>query len=151
MADIGGYSPSVGPERYLGRYSNTALGFAAWTYLTSASFYNAASSTDGLLAASLQFLGLSIYNLGASPFYLLLPRSILDTPSIGSAILVLPNTRVPLTLDVGAIATTPTPATTVLPHPPTGILTLAIRGDVDTSTASNIVIQASFAGPYGPS
>ncbi len=151
MSDIGGYSPSVGPERYLGRYSNTALGFAGWTYLTSASFYNAASSTDEMLAASLQFLGLSIYNLGATPFYLLVPRSVLDTPSISSAILVLPNTRVPLTIDVGAIATTPTPPLTVLPHPPAGILTLALRGDVDTSSKSNIVIQASFAGSYGPS
>jgi hypothetical protein len=146
MSDIGGYSPSTGPERYIGRYSNAALAYAAWTYVTSASFYNAANAANAFLAADLQFLGLSVYNLGATPFYLLLladPAPASDSPDVSSAILVLPNTRTPLTLDLGSISPAKTP-------PPTGIRSLALRGDADNSAASNILIVSSFAGAYGP-
>lgn len=146
MSDIGGYSPSVGPERYLGRYSNTALGFAEWTYLTSASFYNQVSNTNEVLSANLPFLGLALYNLGATAFYLMLcpdPGGVVPpSPSVSSALMILPNTRTPVTLDVGAIW----PQSTTVPNN----LAIAIRGDANTPAAANMLILASFTGAYGP-
>ena len=135
----------VGPERYLGRYTNATLAHASWTTLTSASFTSVIDETA--LTDNLQFLMLQLFNLGTSPFYVYRSNPGGGTPAVANTFYVPPGTASgpsKTLLQVAAVLPTSTPSS------PTGIRALALRGDPDTSTLGNVIVQATFAGSYGP-
>ena len=143
MPALGSNNRTVGPERYLGRYTNNNLSDTAWTILTSLFFKDATSPNNTELPDGLQFLTITVSNLGAVPLYLLVGDAG-TTASYESGIYIPASVSNPLVryLDVGAILPTPTQTS------PTGIRTISICPE--PGYFGNVIIEAGFAGLYGP-
>lgn len=133
---------NVNPERYIGRFTSTTSNTTNWNTLTSADFGNVTSASFAALPSDLQFLMLQIINIGPVPFEVMLTDLTGALPATPSGIYVpAGSAEVPtvMVFQLGAVDPSTTPATS-------GIRYVAYRGVL----VPQFVLQATFAGTYGP-